>query len=117
MPLRDHHLPRASDPLAPSKGIALAVCALILALGLSPAPSLAQAQPAGANAAPAPLGAPSTAAPAAMLALRYDASIDPAAYWVSEKLDGVRALWDGQRLRFRSGREIVAPAWFIAALP
>ena len=117
MPLRDHHLQRASDPLAPSKGIALAVCALILALGLSPAPSLAQAQPAGANAAPAPLGAPSTAAPVAMLALRYDASIDPAAYWVSEKLDGVRALWDGQRLRFRSGREIVAPAWFIAALP
>jgi ATP-dependent DNA ligase len=52
-----------------------------------------------------------------MLALRYDASIDPAAYWVSEKLDGVRALWDGQRLRFRSGREIIAPAWFLAALP
>lgn len=52
-----------------------------------------------------------------MLALRYDGAIDPAGYWVSEKLDGVRALWDGHRLRFRSGREIVAPAWFLARLP
>ena len=36
---------------------------------------------------------------------------------VSEKLDGVRAIWDGQVLRFRSGRTINAPAWFIAGLP
>jgi DNA ligase-1 len=36
---------------------------------------------------------------------------------VSEKLDGVRAFWDGQTLRFRSGRVIAAPAWFTAALP
>lgn len=89
---------------------------MILALALLPPLGHAQA-PAGADPAPAPLGATPAAAPAAMLALRYDASIDPAAYWVSEKLDGVRALWDGQRLRFRSGRELVAPAWFVAALP
>lgn len=38
-------------------------------------------------------------------------------YWISEKLDGARALWDGQRLRFRSGREVAAPAWFLAGLP
>ena len=38
-------------------------------------------------------------------------------YWVSEKLDGARALWDGQSLRFRSGRTVPAPAWFVAALP
>ena len=36
---------------------------------------------------------------------------------MSEKLDGVRALWDGQALRFRSGRPIAAPAWFTAAWP
>jgi DNA ligase-1 len=29
----------------------------------------------------------------------------------------VRAIWDGKQLRFRSGRLIQAPAWFIAALP
>ena len=42
---------------------------------------------------------------------------DLSQYWVSEKYDGVRACWDGERLRFRSGREIVAPAWFVAGLP
>ena len=42
---------------------------------------------------------------------------DPSAYLVSEKLDGVRAFWDGKQLRFRSGRTIAAPAWFIAKLP
>jgi DNA ligase-1 len=36
---------------------------------------------------------------------------------VSEKLDGVRAVWDGQVLRFRSGRVITAPSWFLSALP
>ena len=32
-------------------------------------------------------------------------------------VDGVRALWDGASLRFRSGRPIAAPAWFLAGLP
>jgi DNA ligase 1 len=36
---------------------------------------------------------------------------------VSEKPDGVCAFWDGQTLRFRSGRAIAAPGWFTAALP
>jgi DNA ligase-1 len=36
---------------------------------------------------------------------------------VSEKFDGVRAVWDGQVLRFRSGRVIAAPGWFLSALP
>ena len=43
---------------------------------------------------------------------------EPQAGWlVSEKLDGVRAHWDGTQLRFRSGRRIVAPDWFLARLP
>ncbi len=53
----------------------------------------------------------------AMLATSWPAQADPAPYWVSEKLDGVRALWDGQALRFRSGRPIAAPAWFTASWP
>jgi DNA ligase-1 len=36
---------------------------------------------------------------------------------ISEKFDGVRAVWDGQVLRFRSGRLIAAPSWFLSALP
>lgn len=57
------------------------------------------------------------APPALMLAHRWHTALDPAHYWVSEKLDGVRAHWDGRQLRFRSGLPIPAPAWFIAGLP
>ena len=52
-----------------------------------------------------------------LLAFNAPANIDPAGYLVSEKLDGVRALWDGKVLRFRSGRTIAAPTWFTAKLP
>jgi DNA ligase 1 len=52
-----------------------------------------------------------------LLARNAPAGVDPKAYLVSEKLDGVRALWDGTALRFRSGRAVIAPAWFLAALP
>ncbi|MEY3271524.1 MAG: hypothetical protein RLZZ341_425 [Pseudomonadota bacterium] len=62
-------------------------------------------------------GARAAAPLAPMLAQDAPPGIDPAGYLVSEKLDGVRALWDGARLRFRSGTDIVAPAWFTAALP
>lgn len=57
------------------------------------------------------------AAPPLLLAERYQGGIEPAQYLVSEKLDGVRAHWDGKQLRFRSGNAIHAPAWFVAALP
>jgi DNA ligase 1 len=52
-----------------------------------------------------------------LLAHEADAGIDPTGWLVSEKLDGVRALWDGVRLRFRGGGEVGAPAWFTRALP
>ena len=52
-----------------------------------------------------------------MLAKPWLDTLNPADYLVSEKLDGVRALWDGTQLRFRSGRPITAPDWFVAALP
>lgn len=55
--------------------------------------------------------------PPLLLANVLDASVDPASYLVSEKYDGVRAVWDGQTLRFRSGRAVAAPAWFLAKLP
>jgi DNA ligase 1 len=55
--------------------------------------------------------------PEVLLAHDAPAGLDPAGYWVSEKYDGVRALWDGKTLRFRSGRTVSAPPWFIAKLP
>lgn len=66
------------------------------------------------------LAAAKTAAkpsPDVLLAFNAPVNIDPAGYLVSEKLDGVRALWDGSNLRFRSGRAVAAPAWFTARLP
>ena len=59
---------------------------------------------------------PSLAAPI-LLANVLSENVDPSAYLVSEKYDGVRATWDGKVLRFRSGRSVNAPAWFIAKLP
>ena len=52
-----------------------------------------------------------------MLARPWQRTLNPADFLVSEKLDGVRALWDGSSLRFRSGRPIAAPAWLLAGLP
>jgi DNA ligase 1 len=52
-----------------------------------------------------------------LLATEALPGIDPSGYLVSEKLDGIRAWWDGTRLRHRSGREVSAPAWFVAQLP
>ncbi len=67
----------------------------------------------GATAA----GVSSSTPPALLLANELGPQIDPAKYLVSEKYDGVRALWNGTELRFRSGRQVSAPAWFIAKLP
>jgi DNA ligase-1 len=64
--------------------------------------------------------ASSTAArepPRLLLAREAPPGIDPSPYLVSEKFDGVRAFWDGQRLRFRSGIEVQAPAGFLLKLP
>jgi DNA ligase 1 len=57
------------------------------------------------------------AAPSVLLANVANLEIDPAPYLISEKYDGVRALWDGKTLRSRSGNVIHAPAWFLAKLP
>jgi len=62
---------------------------------------------AAASAAPAPL----------LLANELGPDVNPAKYLVSEKYDGVRAIWDGKILRFRSGRAVNTPAWFVSKLP
>ncbi len=55
--------------------------------------------------------------PGILLAEVYRGQVDVTRYLVSEKLDGVRAIWDGSTLRFRSGKEINAPRWFVDGLP
>ena len=56
-------------------------------------------------------------APALLLANVFQNQTDVSLYWVSEKLDGARAFWDGKSLWFRSGQAIHAPAWFTAGFP
>ena len=53
----------------------------------------------------------------AQLATSWLPSRSPEGFFVSEKFDGVRAIWDGQVVRFRSGRILSAPSWFVTALP
>ena len=57
------------------------------------------------------------ATPNLMLANSYRADINLSEYWVSEKLDGVRAYWDGTQLISRQGNVIAVPAWFSAEFP
>jgi DNA ligase-1 len=57
------------------------------------------------------------AIPGFLLAQNYAPGIDVSAYMVSEKLDGVRAIWDGKVMRFKSGNVVHVPAWFTAGFP
>ena len=52
-----------------------------------------------------------------MLAREAPRDVDPRGFLVSEKYDGVRALWDGRVLRSRGGLHIAAPGWFTQRLP
>ncbi len=55
--------------------------------------------------------------PALMLANVYHPGVTLADYWVSEKYDGVRGFWDGEKLLTRGGERVNAPAWFTAGWP
>ncbi|SFC85514.1 DNA ligase [Pseudoalteromonas denitrificans] len=51
------------------------------------------------------------------LAMKYHQNINIKDYLVSEKYDGIRAIWNGKTLKTRSGKHIYAPKWFIEKLP
>jgi DNA ligase-1 len=55
--------------------------------------------------------------PALLLANVWNPSIDPTGWWMSEKYDGLRGYWDGQKLWTRNGNLIHAPDYFLAELP
>ena len=60
---------------------------------------------------------PRAAPPGVMLANVYEQDINLKEYWASEKLDGVRAYWDGKQLKSRNGNMYRAPAWFTDDFP
>jgi DNA ligase 1 len=55
--------------------------------------------------------------PPILLAERWNNDIDLAGWWMSEKLDGVRAYWDGKQFLSRQGNLYHAPDWFVEGLP
>src|SRR5262245_61120536 len=57
------------------------------------------------------------AGPPLLLAESWDTATDLSGWWMSEKLDGVRAYWDGKQFLSRQGNLYHAPAWFTAGLP
>jgi DNA ligase-1 len=93
-------MPHRSPPFLLRPALAL-FCGLSTAL-LLPAPA--------ANASEFP-------PPPLMLAKSWQSSFELADFLVSEKLDGVRAYWDGEKLLSRGGERIHAPAWFTAGWP
>ena len=52
-----------------------------------------------------------------LLLKTYNDSQDVTGWLMSEKLDGMRAIWDGKTLKSRRGSLISAPKWFLEALP
>src|SRR5580698_4906980 len=55
--------------------------------------------------------------PPVLLAESWDNATDLSDWWMSEKLDGVRAYWDGTQFLSRLGNLFHAPDWFNAGLP
>jgi DNA ligase 1 len=55
--------------------------------------------------------------PPLLLAERWDNQADLSGWWMSEKLDGVRAYWDGKQFLSRLGNLYHAPEWFVEGLP
>ncbi len=64
---------------------------------------------------PLPWGA--GAAPPLLLAHTFEPERDPTGWWMSEKLDGIRAYWDGRCFWSRLGNAFKAPDFFTADLP
>jgi DNA ligase-1 len=56
-------------------------------------------------------------APPLLLAESWDGVANLAGWWMSEKLDGVRAYWTGKMFLSRQGNQYLAPDWFCAGLP
>jgi DNA ligase-1 len=63
------------------------------------------------------VGTGGTAGAPVLLAETWDGMLDPSGWWMSEKLDGVRAYWDGKQLLSRLGNVYHAPDWFVVGLP
>jgi len=55
--------------------------------------------------------------PPLLLAHSWENDVDLTGWWMSEKLDGIRAYWDGTKFASRLGNEFHAPDWFVQGFP
>ena len=55
--------------------------------------------------------------PKLLLLKTYEPSMNVVGWLMSEKLDGVRAYWDGRKLVSRNGQVFSAPKWFTKGFP
>jgi DNA ligase-1 len=62
-------------------------------------------------------GSDEDSGPPLLLAESWDNATDLTDWWMSEKLDGVRAYWDGKQFLSRQGNIYHAPDWFVEGLP
>lgn len=74
-------------------------------------------RPGGAAAGRGASGGAEAKAPPVLLAQSWSDEVDIDGWWMSEKLDGVRAWWDGKGFWSRLGNPYYAPGWFTAGLP
>lgn len=52
-----------------------------------------------------------------MLAHNWNTTIDPCGWYMSEKLDGIRAIWDGNNFISRNEKVFNTPDWFKQDMP
>lgn len=64
-----------------------------------------------------PLAASTAGQPDLLLLTKDRDDSDVSGWYMSEKLDGVRAYWDGSALLSRRGKAFAAPDWFTAGFP
>lgn len=69
------------------------------------------------NVVVTPSASTKASTPPLLLAESWNPENDPRGWWLSEKLDGVRAYWDGKQFLSRNGNRYLAPPWFTLGLP
>jgi DNA ligase-1 len=86
-------------------------------VGASAAPAAAKTKSKKKSASAGAASSDDGKAPPVLLAHAWENDVDLTGWWMSEKLDGVRAYWDGKRFLSRLGNVFHAPDWFLEGLP
>ncbi len=108
---------RGVDAEAARLGIEVSAMGAVKAKVSSSASSASSASSSSSSSAAASSSASEATAPPVLLAHSWNNEMDLSGWWMSEKLDGVRAYWDGVRFVSRLGNPFFAPSWFTDGMP